>query len=165
MCLRGGVMVPKWDAEYSASISLLQQTFSGLIRKHAMQKPSGVSQINLSSPSEKATRVFAQQTFGQLCIPNKSLAILSDISQPDKKKQEGWSKEKRKGFGICYDNIKNWFLLSCSQIWCLLSGTRYLFPHPAVLLAYVMTPCHVRWQETKRDIEVIGSGLLKYLQK
>lgn len=38
-----------------------------------MQKSSGVSQINLSSTSEKATRVFAQQTFGQLCIPKKIL--------------------------------------------------------------------------------------------
>lgn len=61
--------------------------------------------------------------------------------------------------------LRIFFLLSCSQISSLRSGTRYLFPDPAVLITYVMTPWRVRWQETKGHIEVIDSGLLKYLQK
>lgn len=152
MCLRGGVMVPKWDAEYSASISLLQQTSSGLVRKPAMQKPSGVSQINLSSTREKATRVFAQQTFGQLCIPNKSLAILSDISQPDKKTRKGDQKRRERALGYVMIILRTGF---CSPVhrYGPCSVAQGIFSH--ILLFCLLMSWHRAMSNGRRQRETL----------
>lgn len=88
-------MVPKWDAEHCVSISLLCQTSLVSVRKCAMHTASWVSQINLSSTSENATRAYAHQTFGQLCITGKSPAVLSDVSATQK--PEGVIKRGEKG--------------------------------------------------------------------
>lgn len=64
------------------------------VRKCKMHKTSWVSQINLSSTSEKATRACTHRTFGQLHITSKSPAVLLRCVIASQKPEGGDQKRK-----------------------------------------------------------------------